>query len=171
MANEFLDKNGLKHLWDKVTSTFAKKEDLNDIGGGNSTLAIPCVLDLATMSATGIQIGAQTVIDAFNANKHIFLKVDASQMGGGTTSYTVASLTQFVIVPGGDAPLLGFDFIMMISGVPNLINAEWWAGSYSAAVTITPLATQSQIGGLTFTTSSIAPTVDNSNVITFVDEG
>lgn len=110
---------------------------------GGSTLAIPCVLDLATMSATGIQIDAQTAIDAFNANKHIFLKVDASQMGDGTTSYTVASMTQFVIVPGNDVPLLGFDFIMMISGVPHLINAEWWAGSYSAPVTITPLATQS----------------------------
>ena len=28
MANEFLDKNGLSHLWSKITSIFAKKDEV-----------------------------------------------------------------------------------------------------------------------------------------------
>ena len=174
MGKEFLDKEGLKHFWDKATSIFAKKEDLNGIGGGSNTLALPCTLDVANMSVTGLgqNITTSEILDAINSNKYIYLKVDALQFVGDPIwgMDIIAPLSQVIRVDK-DVPSLRFSFILIVDNIPNFCDVMWFASDGTAPVTIMPLVTQSQIGELTFTTSNTAPTVDDSNVITFVDEG
>lgn len=174
MANKFLDDVGLKHLWDKITSTFAKKEDLNGIGGDSNTLALPCTLDVANMSVTGLgqNITTSEILDAINANKYIYLKVDALQFVGDPiwAMDIIAPLSQVIRVDK-DVPSLRFSFILIVDNIPNFCDVMWFTSDSTAPVTLIPFVTQSQIGGLTFTTSSTEPTDVNSNVITFVDEG
>lgn len=177
MSKKFLDENGLAHFWDKIKSTFATKEELNNVGIGGSdggALTIPCYFDGATMTIkneeNGVLITTEAFNNAFNNNKYICLKVDASALAGVPT-YFVAPLGQIVQVPNSDTPLLYFYFLLSMEGVLQYINVELWVDSNTGAITPTSLATIEQLGGLTFTTSNTAPTGVSDNIITFVNEG
>lgn len=104
MANEFLDKNGLSHLWSKITSIFAKKSEVEPF-------YIDCTLaqNGNTFSATATSdTPTQDEVDtAFAAKRPIYLRWEAAGIqltlfarmpyGGTTYTYVFVTITGNVI--------------------------------------------------------------------------
>lgn len=159
MANKFLDDVGLNHLWDKIASTFAKKSDVTEC---QKTLIVTCTADFMNGTLTDVSHTLAQIQSAYAEGKHIILNADISQL----SSNAKASLPLIMVEETG----VHFSAVIFMGDGATAITTgiRPSAGNY---LMVMPLVQQSQIGGLTFATSSTAPTVDDSNVITFVDEG
>lgn len=119
-------------------------------GGGTVSGAVmfPCYLSVQQMKIYredgGLIIPTEDVVNAWNNNIPVFMKLDVSQMAPevqGIKSYVLAPMTQYAEVPGQSNIMMYFDFAMVINGVPHIVNALVWSNSSAASVTLTPLAT------------------------------
>lgn len=159
MANEFLDKNGLKHFWDRATSIFAKKSDVTEC---QKTLIVTCTADFMNGTLTDVSHTLAQIQSAYAEGKHIILNADINQLSPNAK----ATLPLIMVEDTG----AHFSAVIFMSDTATAITTgiRPSAGNY---LMVMPLVQQSQIGGLTFATSSTAPTGVSDNTITFVDEG
>lgn len=126
---------------------------LSSAGGGGSSdvLMIPCYLDIVNMKirAENNQLitTTQEIVEAFNSNKAIYLKVDVMQFVAEDDkphmnfSYVIMPLTQCASTKSTDNYIMAFDGLLTVNGVPHIINCSLVSNSNAGDVTMFPLAT------------------------------
>ena len=103
------------------------------------------------------------ITSAYNRKDHIFLEVEASQLGLGRLQINLNLFTESVLM---------FETIVNLDGGEKSARLSAYIYPESGgSFEIAELVQRTQIGGLTFVTSDTAPTVDDRNIITFVIEG
>ena len=164
MANKFLDDVGLKHLWGKATSIFAKKTEVEaSIAECQKPFIVRATADMLNGVLTNVSHTFAQIAEAYNRGDHIFLEVDISQLISGQK--TLLNLSNYRADKYGI-----FEQTMQYNGTVIFLVGEI-RNNNSNYFNIRTLAEQTHLGGLTFNTSSSVPTVDDRSVITFVVEG
>lgn len=176
MGKKFLDENGLSHLWDKITATFVKKDELNGNGGGDSsTLIVKAVptLDFSSGSIVfsgiaSIDKGVDEILIAANSGRNVLLEFNVG-INLGIVQYARSVMTLY------SDNNMNFDGVFDMSGQGSpffiRVTGSNKNGYDDWTVSMRQLVTQDQLGGFRFTSSSSAPTDDDKALITFVDEG
>lgn len=164
MANKFLDDVGLAHLWDKATSIFAKKTEVEaSIAECQKPFIVTATADFANGVMTNVSHTYTQIIEAYNRGDHIFVETDIGQMVNGQK--TLLNLSNY------NSSVGKFIFEQVIRQAPNVIFVTGVIKADNTnSFTIKYLVEQTQLDGLTFTVSNTVPTVDDRSIITFVVE-
>lgn len=84
MDNKGINSTGLKHLWEKALSTFAKKEDLNNNGGEDKILRVTAIAIPTSETGGNITITNSSfaeIREAYDNGHYIFIDMDLSYLG------------------------------------------------------------------------------------------
>ena len=142
MSNKFLDDVGLKHLWEKALSTFAKKEELNNIGNSENILKVTATATPTSQTGgelTGMSHSFAEIQDAYDNGATIYFCIDVSLLETNTDFV----MPLCVIQHNQHACCTT---ILDISGVLAYIQFFVTAGN-NASFLITPVTSQSEQSG------------------------
>lgn len=167
MDNKGINGSGLAHLWSKIKSVFATKTELqNGIAECQKPFMVTATADFVNGVLTNLSSTFDKIVEAYNRGDHIFLEVDISQLNGYQfVQKVLVNLTVYI-----DGSQILFEQIIQNHSDIVLISGIIYSDNSTAFYTKS-VARAKVDGGLTFTRSNTAPTVDDRNVITFVVEG
>lgn len=133
MANEFLDKNGLSHLWSKITSIFAKKSEVEPF-------YIDCTINqngnIFSAIATSDTPTQAEVDAAFAEGRLLYLRWEAAG----------AYIPLFARIPVDGS--IAYAFIYIVDGITSTMffsGGKWGNISFSAQEKIAVVSDESAV--------------------------